>query len=185
LLDLALVFAQKSVALDENNDACHEDLGWVLLHRYAHELAEHHFRKALSLNSNRPNTLTNLGCLYAFLARPGEALGNFQTARCLDPFFEPSWYWRMLGIVLFVARRHDEAIAAFTKSPTIPSWVHSYLAACYAHTERIEDARRHAAEALRLAPDFSVIRAVAKDPFKRDTDRQHLIDCMRKAGLPE
>jgi tetratricopeptide (TPR) repeat protein len=112
-------------------------------------------------------------------------LEYFKTARSLDPFFEPSWYWRMLGIILFVARRHDEAIAAFKKSPATPFWVHGYLAACYAHTDRIEDARRHAAEALRLAPDFSVIKAVSKDPFKRAGDRQHLIEGMRKAGLPE
>jgi adenylate cyclase len=185
LLDLALAFAQKSVALDENNDACHEDLGWVFLNRHAHELAEHHFQKALNLNSNRPNTLTNLGCLYAFLGRPDEALEYFKTARSLDPFFEPSWYWRMLGIVLFVARRHDEAIAAFKKSPITPFWVHGYLAACYAHTSRMGDAKRHAAEVVRLAPDFSIIRAVAKDPFKRDSDRQHLIEGMRMSGLPE
>jgi adenylate cyclase len=185
LLDLALAFAQKAVALDENNDACHEDLGWILLNRHAHELAEHHFQKALDLNSNRPNSLTSLGCLYAYLGRPDEALQYFKTARSLDPFFEPSWYWRMLGIVLFVARRHKDAIAAFKKSPIIPFWVHGFLAACYAHTDRIDDARFHAAEVLRLVPDFSVVRAVTKDPFKRDTDRQHLIDGMRSAGLPE
>ena len=36
------------------------------------------------------NTLTNLGCLCAFLGKPDEALEYFKTARSLDPFFEPS-----------------------------------------------------------------------------------------------
>jgi hypothetical protein len=40
-------------------------------------------------------------------------------------------------------------------------------------------------DALRLAPDFSVIHSAAKDPFQRETDRQHLIEGMRKAGLPD
>jgi adenylate cyclase len=184
LLDQALLFAQKSVALDENNDACHQDLGWILIHRN-YDLAEHHLHKALQLNPNRPSTLTSIGCLHAYLGRPDEALEYFKAARSLDPLFEPSWYWRMLGIVFFVARRHDEAIAAFKKSPIIPFWVHGYLAACYVHTDRIADAKRHAAEALRLAPDFSVIQSAAKDPFQRETDRQHLIEGMRKAGLPD
>jgi hypothetical protein len=91
----------------------------------------------------------------------------------------------MLGIIFFVARRHDDAIAAFKKSPIIPFWVHGYLAACCIHTNRIAEAKRHAAEALRLMPDFSVIHSAAKDPFQRETDRQHLIEGMRKAGLPD
>jgi adenylate cyclase len=184
LLDQALLFARKSVALDENNDACHQDLGWILIHRN-YDLAEDHLHKALQLNPNRPSTLTSIGCLHAYLGRPDEALEYFKAARSLDPLFEPSWYWRMLGIVFFVARRHDEVIAAFKKSPIIPFWVHGYLAACYVHTDRIADAKRHAAEALRLAPDFSVIQSAAKDPFQRETDRQHLIEGMRKAGLPD
>jgi adenylate cyclase len=185
LLDRALALAQRAVALDENNDACHQDLAWILMNRHAHELAEHHFLKALSLNPNRPSTLTSLGCLYAYLGRPDEALEYFKTARSLDPFFEPSYYWRMLGVVLFVARRPDEAISAFKKSPNLPFWVHGFLAACYAITDRMEDARRHAAEVLRLAPNFSIVRLATKDPFKSEVDRQYLIDGLRKAGLPE
>ena len=91
----------------------------------------------------------------------------------------------MLGIVYFVARRYGEAITAFTKSPTTPAWVHGYFAACFAQMDQMEDARRHAGEALRLAPDFTVIQAVAKDPFKDETDREHLIEGMLKAGLPK
>ena len=184
LLDRALEFAQKSVALDEKSDACHQDLGWILMHGHAYELAEHHFLKAIALNPNRPSAHTSLGCLYAYLGRPDEALEYFKTARSLDPFFEPTWYWRMLGVVYFVARRHDEAIAAFKKSPAMPVWVHGYLAACFAHTGQIVEARRHAAEALRLASDFTVVEAVRKDPFKRESDRQHLMKGMLKAGLP-
>jgi hypothetical protein len=48
LLDQALLFNRKSVALDENNDACHQDLGWILIHRN-YDLAEHHLHKALQL----------------------------------------------------------------------------------------------------------------------------------------
>jgi len=185
LLDQALSLTEKSVVLDPNDEACHGHLGGVLMHRHAHELAEHHFQKALDLNPNKPSALTSLGELYGYLGKPDEAVEYFKAARTLDPFFEPSWYWRMLGIVFFVAQRYDEAITSFKKSPHIPFWAHSYLAACYAHMDRMEEAKSHAAEALRLEPNFSVIHSAAKDPFKRDADRQRLIEGMRKAGLPD
>jgi TolB-like protein/class 3 adenylate cyclase/tetratricopeptide (TPR) repeat protein len=185
LLAQALALAERSVVLDANDDDCHVILGLVLLHRHAYELAEHHFRKAIDLNPNRPGSLTSLGWLYAYLGRPSEALEYIKRARSLDPLYEPSWYWRMMGFVCFVERRHEETIAFFKKAPNIPFWAHGFLAACYAHLNSMEDAKYHAAEALQLAPDFSIIQIAAKEPFHRSGDRQHLIDGMRKAGLPD
>jgi tetratricopeptide (TPR) repeat protein len=91
----------------------------------------------------------------------------------------------MLGILHFAAGRYDEAIAHLSRSPTMPQWVHGYLAACYALTDRREQAARHAAEALRLAPDFSAVQFLAKEPFKQLADRERLLQGLRKAGLPE
>ena len=48
-----------------------------------------------------------------------------------------------------------------------------------------ERARHHAAETLRLKPDFTIVRAIERQPLRRDSDRVHLLDAFRKAGLPE
>ena len=61
----------------------------------------------------------------------------------------------------------------------------AYLASCYALTDRVEQARHCAAEVLRASPDFSIARYAAKQPYKNSADREHLIDGLRKAGLPE
>ena len=49
----------------------------------------------------------------------------------------------------------------------------------------MEEARRSAAEALRLTPGFSIMRNMTREPFKRESDAQHLVAALLKAGLPE
>jgi adenylate cyclase len=184
-LDRALELARRAVALDENDNVCHDMLGWIYLNRGAFELAEHHKRRALELNPNSPEQVACTGVLCTFLGRPDEAVDWFAQARLLDPYFEPSWYWSILGIAHFTGRRYDDAIALLGRSPTMPVWVRAYLAACHALAGRTDQARALAAELVRAAPGFSLTRFVAKEPFRRPADRASLSEGLRKAGLPE
>jgi hypothetical protein len=59
------------------------------------------------------------------------------------------------------------------------------MAASHAMLGHAERARHHAAETLRLKPDFSIVRAIERQPLRRDSDRTHLFEAFRKAGLPE
>jgi adenylate cyclase len=184
-LDRAFELARKAVQLDENDHICQAILGLIQLLRGAHELAEHHYLKGLELNRNSSSLLAGLGSLYAYLGKPAEGVKYLEEAKRLDPFFDPTWYWPTLGTAHFIARRYDDAIAALGRSPTMPYWAQAYMAACYALTDRSEQARDCAAAVLRLQPDFSLARFAAKESFKHAADRQHLLDGMRKAGLPE
>jgi adenylate cyclase len=49
----------------------------------------------------------------------------------------------------------------------------------------MEEARRHAALALQVKPDFSVAAWGERLPFKHEADLQRFLDGFRKAGLPE
>jgi TolB-like protein/Tfp pilus assembly protein PilF len=184
-LDRAFALAKKAVLLDENDHVCQAILGLILQLRGAHELAEHHYLKALELNRNSSSLLAGLGSLYAYLGRPAEGVKYLEEAKRLDPFFDPTWYWPSLGAAHFIARRYDDAIAALGRSPTMPYWAQAYMAACYALTDRSEQARNCAAAVLHQQPDFSLARFAAKESFKHAADRQHLLDGLRKAGLPE
>ncbi len=185
LLEQAVVLAKKSVALDENDSVCQSALGLVYLNRRAHDLAEHHYRKAVELNPNRSALLASLGFLYSYLGRPEEGIGYLKQARLLDPFFEPSWYWPTLAVTHFIAREYDQAIAAILHTQETSSWTEALLAACYAYKNSPLEARHHAAEALRLAPDFSIEKTMRREPFKRDADRQHLVEGLSRAELPQ
>jgi TolB-like protein/class 3 adenylate cyclase/Tfp pilus assembly protein PilF len=185
LLDEALALARRSVALDENDGMCQSSLGLVYLNRKAFDLAEHHYRKAVELTPNSSPLLAAQGSCYGYLGDTERASGCFAEAKLLDPQFDPSWYWPAVGVVHFIARRYLDAIAALERSPVMPSWVHAYLAASCALTGVSDRAAAHVTELLRREPQASASRFAAKEPYRRESDRKHLIDGLRRAGLPE
>jgi TolB-like protein/class 3 adenylate cyclase/Flp pilus assembly protein TadD len=184
-LNEALDLAKKAVALDENDSSAVGFLGWLHMHHRSYALAEHYMRKSIALNPNRPSAIAGLGTFYGYIGMPEEGLAYYQQAKLIDQYFEPTWYWRYLGILHFAAGRYEEAIVHFNRSPTTPDWVHVYLAACYAHVDRMEEARLHAAEALRLVPEVTIAKFLAKEPLKQLADQDRLKEALRKAGLPE
>jgi TolB-like protein/class 3 adenylate cyclase/tetratricopeptide (TPR) repeat protein len=184
-LDRALVLAKKAVALDDNDSSAVGFLGWLHMFHRSYDLAEHWMRKSIALNPNRPSEITSLGILYGYLGKPDEAIGYYEQAKLIDQYFEPTWYWRQLAVLHFTAQRYEEAIAHFSRSPTAPDWVHVYLAACYAHLDRKDEARLHLAEALRLVPQLTIEKFLTKEPFKKPADCDRLREGLQKAGLPE
>jgi adenylate cyclase len=185
VLDRALDAAKKAVQLDETNSHCSNILGWVYLVRRAFDLAEHYYRRALELNPNSPVNLISFAEWLVFVGRADEAGEWIKQAKLVDPYYNPQWWWRAVGVFHFNRRQYDDAIAAFSRSPILPNWVHAYIAASHALAGRIESGRESCAEVLRLSPDYSISYMVAKEPYRRPVDREHLIKGLREAGLPE
>jgi TolB-like protein/Tfp pilus assembly protein PilF len=185
VLARAFDLARRAVALDDNDGLCHGILGLVHLTRYEYDLAEHHYQKALSLNRNSATLFASMASLYTHLGRPEQALDFLREARSIDPFYNPSWYWSVLGTAHFMARQYEEAIAAFSRSTIMPYWARAYLAAACALAGRPGEAERHAEEVLRLFPTYTITRDAVREPFKRPSDSEHLMDGLRKAGLPD
>jgi hypothetical protein len=126
-----------------------------------------------------------MGVLHNYLGRPDEAMVWLEKAKQVDRFFDPAWYWHTRGIVHFVARRYGKAIADLAHGPVVSLLARAYVAACHAHTDRIDRAREVAAEILATRPGFSVAQHLRTEPYKRQTDIDHLAVGLRKAGLPE
>ena len=116
---------------------------------------------------------------------PAKGMDYLKEAKVVDPFFAPKWYWGQVGRAYFVTHQYDDAIAAFARYPSTRVWGLAYLAACYALTGNIDRSKHHAAEVLRLMPEFSISRYVPKELYRLSSDRKHLTDALRKAGLPE
>jgi TolB-like protein/Tfp pilus assembly protein PilF len=185
ILDKALELASKAVTLDDNDSVCHNALGLVYLNRRSHSLAEHHYRRALELNPNRPALMASMGYLYTSLGEPEKAISLFMEARALDPYFQATWYWTSLAAAYFDARRYSEAIDALGRASDAWYWKQALLAACHAQLGHDNDAQHYARETLRLSPGFSIAKNMKREALKRHGDRQHLIEALRKAGLPE
>jgi Flp pilus assembly protein TadD len=102
----------------------------------------------------------------------------------LDPYDADAWA-HLLGRALFGARRYEEAIRAFKRIPR-PHYEHyAFLAACYGQLVREEEAKAEAAQVLDLKPDFTAKSFAVSLFYKEHSDRDHLMNSLRKAGLPQ
>jgi TolB-like protein/Tfp pilus assembly protein PilF len=182
-IERALHHAQRAVAIDSDDNECQETLGWVLLHRRAFDLSERHYRRAVELNPNSPDELAAMGSACSYFGRPEEGIGWFELTKKVDPFFDPSWYWNLLGATYFNARRYEDALAAFARNAAPPVWVRAYGAAAQALAGRTCAARVLAAKIALDAPDFSAADLMRKEPYKVTADREHLAAGLRLAGL--
>jgi len=184
-LDQALALAKRAVELDDGQETCLAALSWVYMHHQSYDLAELYYARALALNPNSPTVLANLGDLCVRLGESAKGMNYLREAKVVDPFFAPKWYWGSVGNAYFAAHQYDDAVVAFARSPSTRIWGPAYLAACYALTDDIDRSKHHAAEVLRLMPEFSISRFVPKELYRLSSDREHLADGLRKAGLPE
>ena len=185
LLDRAFELAKRSVELDENESDCVFVLGYIHLFRKSFAVAEEYHRRAIELNPNNPERLADFGFLLTYLGRLDEAWDWLNRAKRVDPYFNPSWYWHMLGRLCYLSHRYDEAIAAYERSPSQQGWLPAAMAPCHAQTGRLEVARELAAQTLRRLPAFSIQTFARREPFKNMADLDHILDGLRMAGIPE
>ncbi len=87
------------------------------------------------------------------------------------------------------------ALTARMEMTLFDLWDHRTLAASYGQLGRIEEARKEWALFIAAwqanvdrgedVPSDPVVYALEKEMFRRDADRQHWLDGLRKAGLSE
>lgn len=182
-LDQGLASAQRAVELDEADGWSHQAMGYALLWKDQVELAGTHFDRAISLNPNDVSIACDRANWLLYVDRLDEALQSLDRAMRRDPF-PPTWAWEIRGSVLYQLKRYEEA-AAYSKVGRDYFWMPAFLAASYAQAGQIE----HAATALRQF--MSVRPDITCSTFGRalwcgsGNWRAHILEGMRKAGLPE
>jgi TolB-like protein/class 3 adenylate cyclase len=183
--ELAVEFAQKALALDENSS------GNLILLSAIHE-REGDYEKAIEISRRAVEISPNSAAITEAMAgrlfhvgRYEEAISLQEKAGRLNPF-PPARYFRNSGLYYWFAGRYEEAIAASKKALHIsPDDITTFrnLAAIYATLGKEEEARAAAAEVLRLNPHFSIERHFKNMPWKDREGMERLMDALRKAGL--
>jgi adenylate cyclase len=181
-LNRAYELAGKAVRLDGNLPEAHAHLGWVLLFKGHHDAAIAEFECAFALNSNFiDHRFANV------LAHAGEAMKAIEVLQAnirLDPF--RPMHLGYLGHAYYMLGRYAEAVSPLREcAARLPNHqiVHLWRAAAYAQLGRFAEAE--ASEILRIWPGFTIARWKPIAVYRNPKDAEHLIDGLRKAGLPE
>ena len=118
-----------------------------------------------------------------------KAIEHAEKAIRLTPYC-PDWFLSILAQSYRQAGRYEEALAAFTKSlersrksksnPLLPILG---LTDVYMQLGREEEARLHAAEALKIDPTFSLEGFRRMYSFKDPVHLEPILNNLRKAGM--
>jgi adenylate cyclase len=184
-LERAHFLAQTAVELDGNLAEAHATLGFVLRWQYRLRESNAAFERAFALNPNLADG--RYGNMLNHQGRATEAIGFMKRIMRLDPFHS-AVYFQYLGNAHYLIGEYDTAYALIkTGAQRMPGYrpVFVWLAAAAAQSGRSEDARRAAAEVMRLQPDFTIANWLQFLRLARQTDSDHLAEGLRKAGLPE
>jgi adenylate cyclase len=175
--------ATAAITLDDSLDTPHSVLGLIYCQMREFDKAVAEGERGVELNPNGADALAFLGYFLNVTGRPGEANSLLKKAIRLNPMPPAIWYaW--LGISYRLMDQYDKAIAEFEKGlqvqPDHPVCLIQRTAA-YSQAGRQEDARKSAAEFIRLNPKFRVEHFVRI--YKVPAVAERLADALRKAGL--
>jgi len=183
--------AQKAIALNETLPEVHSL--WSNIHliqgRYQKAIAEG--KKAIALGPNNATCHVLLAYTMTSAGKFEEAIVLGEKAIRLSPYSSP-WYLLILEDAYRMTGRYEEALAMGKQylercrkgeCNLLPA--HIGLAATYIGLGRVEEARTHAAEVLRMNPNFSLDEARKMSSFKDPVHLERVLDALRKAGIPE
>ena len=177
--------ASRALVLDANIPRAYSVLGILQVVDGRYDEAMESARKAISLGPNSADAYVNLAIVLMFSGRPSEALAKMQTAIRLNPRPSLSVYG-YYGVVLFMNRQYEKAIEPLEKARESSYLARQHLAMAYAQLGRLENAKAEIESLLKEMPaDCLAFYRIFLAHHKRETDRAHMIEALRKAGLPE
>lgn len=180
-LDRALELAQKAVLLDESDARGFGELGFAHLYRKEHDASINAYTRALTLNPNDADLMSDMADALAHCGRSQEAVELLEKAMRLNPFYPDQYLWHLSG-AYFNLRRYEDAIDAVMRMHN-PTEGRRILAASYGHLGQLEQARSHAEKVLEAHPDFSLERWAEVQPDKNPEYTEHFVDGLKRAGL--
>ena len=194
VISKALEYGQKAVELDDKDSRAHYAVGHAYFSLGQHGLAEFHVEKALALNPSEYHHLCAKGYLLACTGRHDESLLCFSESLRRNPLAPNSCYCG-LGMSDYMAGKYEEAAAILARLSSDLPRKFSLLAASHAQLGNKGKANEAVREYRNLM-NPELVSLLGDNPTKwREhwanlfsilipEDFEHLIEGLRKAGLP-
>jgi TolB-like protein len=193
LRDKARSLSLKAVSLDASDPLTHLSVAWAHLWRGEYDAAERHLETATRLNPNDADRAMDRGTTLMYLGHADQAIEVMTAGMRLNPF-HPESYAVDLAEAYFVAHRYGDMLAIAETLPHPSLKLMAWKAAALALSDRVGEAQQQARAfvegmdrvwegAPRADEPAYVEWLLSQSPFKRDEDRAHLIDGLRRAGI--
>jgi len=184
-LDRAISLARTAIEFDPNLPEAYAELGYNIIRKRDFEAAKVAAERAIALNPNFADY--RVAQVFYSVGEPARAIEVAKTQMRLDPF-HPHFAPLIAGVAYYMLKEYGEAhhwLREATGRAPNHQYGHAFLAAAYAQLGQLEDARAQVAELLRVNPKYSIGTQQQVSILKRAQDAEHLIEGLRRAGLPE
>lgn len=187
-LDYIATHARLSIEAEDADEYSHWAMECAHLLRKEHAAAMASLRRALDINPHCSLAHGSIGTVLAWAGESDSAIKSNALALRINPD-DPSNFFRHLGLALahYLASRYDQALIHATSVLQVrPEWWLglTFSAASAARIDRAEDAGRMLEELARVRPGVTC-KSLSILPFATVHDREHVLNGLRKAGLPE
>jgi adenylate cyclase len=183
-LDEALNFAERAIALNSIGSGPQNAMAFVCFLSGRYDLAGLHYERAIALNPNNIYPRISRARWLLLGGKCEEALAALEQSARPDQF-APDLYWEIRGMILFQLQRYrdvTETLGRWVK-PYFTIW--AYTIAAYAHSAQLPEAKGQIAALAQSYPDMTISKIRRASPYQHEALLNHLLDGLRKAGLPE
>ncbi len=183
-LDKAMAYISQSEQKMGRTDEIHRLLAKINQVSGNFDKALVHSGQALKLNPNDGDLLATHAQMLTRAGDSEQAKHWIEEAMRRNPHYPP-WYAAVLAIAQYLTGEYQQAVDVLNRSGDLPVWGLRYLIASYAQLGKPEQAAEPIEALLEQSPDFTVSGFATRVEFQLDSDKQHFLDGLRKAGLPE
>jgi adenylate cyclase len=186
VLERAYRLAERAVALDDSSAYSHMALGLLsILYKKDWDKAIAEAQRAIALEPGSAYGYGQLAMSLTWAGHYEDAIPYYKKAFRLSPHPLPVWSMN-LAYNYTAMGQYEEAIRILkriTGRQPDQVFAHLGLAAAYALSGREDDARKEAAEVLRIDPTYSMERAQGRLLYKDKAEVGRLKETLRKVGL--
>ena len=173
--------AQVAVELDRSDARGYGELGFAHLYRKENDAALSAYDRALQLNPNDADLMSDMADAMAHSGRSEDAIEQLKRAMKLNPFYPDQYIWN-LGGAYFNLKEYDLVVRTINQMQK-PTEGRRLLAASYAYLGETQKAQEQVESILAAHPNFDLDQWGSIQPDKNSDDSEHFIEGLKRAGF--